>query len=84
MYKYTLKSSLKKRIKTYYKGCPYVTYDWFNANIRPLLPEDGKSYFYRIAFKHAELFCFYSKKKLQSVYMNGLAFPVDIFDVEQT
>lgn len=85
MYKYTVKPSILEVLEPCYQDSKYVGYGSFVRSIKPYIPDavDNKTYYYYLAFREIWGFCFYSKTELQTVYLNGVGFPVEIFKVEE-
>jgi len=78
MYKYTVKKGICEHAH-FYRGYPrHPKWDWVTANIRPLVAD--WTYAHYSAFRDIKSFTFYSKKPLRMVPLNGILFPVALFD----
>jgi hypothetical protein len=78
MYKYTVNKWIREHAKYWMGYRRHPKWDWMDANIKPLVP--GWEYAHYGAFRDINSFTFYSKKPLRMVPLNGILFPVALFD----
>jgi hypothetical protein len=75
MYKYQFSKKYQDRLK-FYGRTPYVTSESFNEIVSLGFPREYR-YWYVVC--KCVNFVFYSKKKLNQVYVNGYPVPVKFF-----
>lgn len=80
MYKYTFSKKVQSRLKFYSRFCQWVTFESFKKLSQEGFP-CGYEYWHVLA--KCVNYVFYSKHRLQQIYVAGYPVPVKFFDIEK-